>query len=85
MNCTFLSFGVPAKPGIAKDFIEADDIVRKAFADFIDSLLVKKSVFHNPHKMLQAYKVLKLARSNKKKLFLVSMTFFLLHIMLNLS
>ena len=48
----FLSFGVPAKPGIAKDLIEADDIGRKAFADFIDSLLVKKSVFHIPHKML---------------------------------
>ena len=39
MNCTFLSFCVPAKPGIAKDFIEADDIGRKAVADFIDSLL----------------------------------------------
>ena len=44
----FLSFGVPAKPGIAKDPIEADDIGRKAGADFIDSLLVKKSVFHPP-------------------------------------
>ena len=64
----FLSFGVPAKPGIAKDLIEADDIGRKTVADFIDSLLVKKSVFHIPHKMLQANKVLMLARSNKKKL-----------------
>ena len=36
----FLSFGVPAKPGIAKYLIEADDIGRKAVADFIDSLLV---------------------------------------------
>ena len=36
MNCTFLSFGVPAKPGIAKDRIEADDIGRKAVADFYD-------------------------------------------------
>ena len=36
----FLSFGVPAKPGIAKDLIEADDTGRKAVADFIDSLLV---------------------------------------------
>ena len=26
----FLSFGVPAKPGIAKDLIEADGIGRKA-------------------------------------------------------
>ena len=25
----FLSFGVPAKPGIAKDLIEVDDIGRK--------------------------------------------------------
>ena len=48
----FWSIGVPAKPGIAKDLIEADDIGRKAVADFIDSLLVlKKSVFHIPHNM----------------------------------
>ena len=59
---------MPAKPGIAKDLIEADDIGRKAVADFIDSLLVKKFVFHIPNKMLQAYKVLMLARSSKKKL-----------------
>ena len=59
---------MPAKPGIAKDLIEADDIGRKAVADFIDSLLVKKSVFYIPHKMLQANKVSMLARSSKKKL-----------------
>ena len=41
----FLSLGVPAKTGIAKDLIEADDICRKAVADFIDSLLVKKLSF----------------------------------------
>ena len=29
----FLSVGVPAKPGIAKDLNEADDIGRKAVAD----------------------------------------------------
>ena len=57
---------MPAKPGIAKDLIEADDIGRKAVADFIDSLLVKKSAFHILHKMLQANKVLMLARSSKK-------------------
>ena len=34
----FLSFGVPAKPGIAKDLIEADGIGMKAVADFMDSL-----------------------------------------------
>ena len=45
---------IAAKPGIAKDLIEADDIGRKAVADFIDSLLLKKNVFHIPHKMLQA-------------------------------
>ena len=33
-----LSFGALAKPGIAKNLIEADDIGRKAVADFIDSL-----------------------------------------------
>ena len=59
---------MPAKPGIAKDLIVADDIGRKAVADFIDSLLVKKYVFHIPRKMLQANKVLMLARSSKKKL-----------------
>ena len=51
-----LSFGVHAKPGIAKDLIEADDICRKAVADFIDSLLVKKSVFHIP---IKCYKLIK--------------------------
>ena len=35
---------MPAKPGIAKDLIEADDIGRKAVAGFIDSLLVKKNL-----------------------------------------
>ena len=59
---------MPSKQGIAKDLIEADDIGWKAVADFIDPLLVKKSVFHIPHKMLQANKVLMLARSSKKKL-----------------
>ena len=36
----FLSFRVPAKPGIVMDLIEADAIGRKVVADFIDSLLV---------------------------------------------
>ena len=44
----FLSFGVPAKPGIAKDLIEADDIGREAVADFTDSLLVKKFCLSHP-------------------------------------
>ena len=44
----FLSFSVPAKPGIAKDLIEADDIDRKAVADFIDSLLVENLSFTTP-------------------------------------
>ena len=43
-----LSFGVPAKPGIAKDLIEANAIGRKAFADYIDSLLVEKLSFATP-------------------------------------
>ena len=51
MNCTFC-LGVPAKPGIAKYLIEADDIGWKAVADFIDSLLVKKICLSQPHKML---------------------------------
>ena len=51
-----LSFGIPAKLGIAKDFIEADDIGRKAVADFIDSLLAEKSVLHNPIKCYQIIK-----------------------------
>ena len=41
----FLSFGVPAKPGIAKDLIEADGIDRKAVADNFDSLLVENLSF----------------------------------------
>ena len=52
-----MSFGVPAKSGIAKYLIEADDIGRKAVADFIDSLLVKISVFHNPTKCYKLIKV----------------------------
>ena len=44
----FLSFGVPAKPGIAKDRIEDVDIGRKAVADFIDSLLVENLSFTTP-------------------------------------
>ena len=44
----FLTFGVPAKPGIAKDLIEGDDIGRKAVADFIDSLLVENLSFTTP-------------------------------------
>ena len=40
----FSSFGVPVKPGIAKYLIEADDIGRKAVADFNDSLLVKENL-----------------------------------------
>ena len=62
---------MPAKPGIAKDLIEADDIGRKVVADFIDSLLVRKICLSTPppkKKMLQANKVLMLARSSKKKL-----------------
>ena len=52
----FLSFGVPAKPDIAKDLIEANGFGRNAVADFIDSLLAKKSVFHNP---IKCYKLVK--------------------------
>ena len=51
-----LSFGVPAKPSIAKDLIEANNIGRKAIAEFIDSLLAKKSVFHNPIKYCKLVK-----------------------------
>ena len=44
----FLSFSVPAKPDKAKNLIEADDIDRKAVADFIDSLLVENLSFTIP-------------------------------------
>ena len=44
----FLSFGVPAKPGIVKDLIEADDIGRIYVVDFIDSLLVENLSFTSP-------------------------------------
>ena len=49
MNCTFCLFGVPVKPGMAKDIIEADDIGRKAVAVFIDSLLVENMSFTTPY------------------------------------
>ena len=39
---------MPAKPGKAKDLIEADDIGREAVADFTDSLLVKKICLSHP-------------------------------------
>ena len=64
MNPPFLSLGVPAKSGIAKDRIETDDIGRKAVVDFMDSLLVENLSF-TTHKMLQVNKVLRLARSRR--------------------
>ena len=60
----FLSLGVPAKHGIAKDLIEADGIGGKAVADFTDSLLVENLSF-TTHKMLQTNKILRLARSRR--------------------
>ena len=51
---------MPAKPGIAKDLTEADDIGRKAVADFNDSLLVKKNLsFTHPPPPLKCYKLIK--------------------------
>ena len=48
---------MPVKPGITKDLIEADDIGRKAVADFIDSLLLKKNLsFTSP---IKCYKLIK--------------------------
>ena len=48
---------MPAKPGIAKDLIEAGDIGRKAVADFIDSLIVIKNLsFTSP---IKCYKLIK--------------------------
>ena len=48
MNPYVLSFGVPAKPGIAKDLIETDGIGRKAVSDFIGLLLVENRSFTTP-------------------------------------
>ena len=50
---------MPAKPGIAEDLIEADDIGRKAVADFIDSLLVKKNLSFTPPPKKKCYKLIK--------------------------
>ena len=47
---------MPAKPSIARDLIEADDIGRNAVADFIDSLLVNKLSFTSP---IKCYKLIK--------------------------
>ena len=44
----FFSSYVPAKPGLAKDLNETDDIGRIAVADFIDSLLVENLSFTTP-------------------------------------
>ena len=60
----FLSFSVPAWPGIAKNLIEADDIGRKAVEDSNDSLLVEICLSQT-HKVLQANKVLRLASSRR--------------------
>ena len=43
-----LSFGVPAKPDIAMDLIEANDIGREAVADFNELLLVENLSFTTP-------------------------------------
>ena len=51
MNCAFLSFGVPAKPGIANILLR---------------LMTLAGRLLQPHKMLQANKVLRFARSSKK-------------------
>ena len=62
----FLSFSVPVKPDIAKDLIEADDIGRKAVADFIDLLLVENMSFCNPIKCYKnKLKLLRLANQEE--------------------
>ena len=48
---------MPAQPGIAKDLIEANDIGRKAVADFIDSLLAKKNLSFTS--LIKCYKLIK--------------------------
>ena len=64
MNCTFLSFGDPAKPGITKDLIDADDIGRKAVQTSLTHFKLKICL-SQPHQILQANKVLRLARSRR--------------------
>ena len=44
----FLSSGVPAKPVIAKDLLEAQDIGTKDLKDFTDSYLVVNLSFKAP-------------------------------------
>ena len=62
----FLSFSVPVKPDIAKDLIEADDIGRKAIADFIDLLLVENMSFCKPIKCYKnKLKLLRLANQEE--------------------
>ena len=48
MTPYFLSNPVPAKPGIAKDLIEADIIGRKAVTDSIGSVLDENLSFTTP-------------------------------------
>ena len=94
-----LSSGIPAKPDIAKDLIEAQDIGRKAMEDFINTRLVEKSVgFHNPIKRnklktfaaIEVKKKLtslqnKFSQIRAERKFLVSLSFFQLNIMLTSS
>ena len=48
MKPYFLSFVVPAKPGIAKYLIEAYDIGWKTVSDFIGSLFFENLSFTTP-------------------------------------
>ena len=51
----FLSFGVPAKPGIAKDFIEAEWHWQEGCCKLHWLTFSWKSVFHNP---IKCYKLI---------------------------
>ena len=56
----FLSFGFPDKPGIAKGLIGADTLAGKLLQTSLTHLMLKICL-SQPHKMLQANKVLRLA------------------------
>ena len=66
MNCAFLSFGVPAKPGIANILLRLMTLAGRLLQTALNHFKLKKICLSQPHKMLQANKVLRFARSSKK-------------------
>ena len=59
---------MPAKPGIAKKLLRLMALAGRLLQTSLTHFKLKKICLSQPHKMLQANKVLMLARTSKKKL-----------------